>query len=341
MKKLYIFILIALHIFVCCSPNTAKHEVTNIDNNRLSAQVDSVLANHAFNGVVLIAKDTIPLYKSALGYADLEEKSQLKLEHQFVIGSISKQITAVLVMREFEKGNLVLEDKLGEYLTHLKQDWKDEVSIHHLLAHTHGISDINQPLDFEPGTQFQYSQLGYDLLAQVLEKKTGKTFLDLSSNLFDEYGLRNTFHPKSKNYKRLVKGYEISERGDLVYSSSSLQNYAAAGSFISNAEDLAKWNVLLHTGKLVSVNTLDLMKTRYATRKHPVFEEVEYGYGLIYKKNHKESQIGALGFAPGFALANYYHPASKISLVVLCNALEDRDDFKKVFEVHTELMKLM
>ncbi|MCE7054330.1 beta-lactamase family protein [Algoriphagus sp. AGSA1] len=101
---------------------------------------------------------------------------------QFVIGSISKQITSVLVLREYEKGNLSLNDKIATYLPSIDQSWSKSVTIHHLLTHTHGVVDVNQPLGFEPGAQFQYSQLGFasacyyyphaDLSLVVLENTT-------------------------------------------------------------------------------------------------------------------------------------------------------------------------
>ena len=87
-----------------------------------------------------------------------------------------------------------------------------------------------------------------------------------------EFGLYNTFHPNKKKYKHLVKGYEETENGILKFTNNSLYNYVPAGSFISNAPDLKKWNELLYSGKLVNQKTLDLMKTKYATRIHRFIE---------------------------------------------------------------------
>lgn len=307
----------------------------------LQSKIDSIVGESTFNGVILITKDTTAIYSNAIGYSDLENKTLIQWQDQFVIGSISKQITAVLILREYEKGNIKTEDKISQFLDDIHQAWANEVTIHHLLTHTHGITDLDKPLEFKPGSQFQYSQLGFELLAKILEKVTGKSFQDLSTQLFEKYELENTFHPDNKAYKNLVKGYEESENGILAYCSNSLDNYVPAGGFISTTQDLIKWNQLLHSGKLVNKATLDLMKTKYATRNHPIFDTVEYGYGLLFKEGEENTQIGALGYAPGFVSACYFYPQTNMNLVVLANTAHDLNDFKKTFEIHTQLMELI
>ena len=309
--------------------------------SELITKIDSIAVAHAFNGVILLTKDTTTIYSKAFGYSDLESKTPLNMESQFVIGSISKQITAVLVLREYEKGNLKLDDRIIQHLPDIEQPWAKAVSIHHLLVHTHGITDLNKPLEFEPGSQFDYSQLGYELLAQILEKTTGNTFHELASDLFSRYGLKNTYHPDAKNYTNLVKGYEEAEKGKLSFATNSLDNYAAAGSFISNAGDLNQWNELLYSGKLVREETLALMKTRYATRLHPVFDKIEYGYGLLFKEGENAIQIGAFGYAPGFVSACYRYPQSNMNLILLENTARKLDNFKETFRAQTEIMELL
>ncbi|MCG8331425.1 MAG: beta-lactamase family protein [Chitinophagales bacterium] len=307
----------------------------------LTVTIDSIIENNHFNGVALLIKDSTVVYSRSIGYSDIVQKTPIVFNDQFVIGSISKQITAVLVLREYEKGTLELNDKINQYLIKIDQPWSEEVTVHQLLTHTHGIVALDQPLEFKQGSQFQYSQLGFELLAQILEKVTDKSFKTLSSELFKQYGLDNTFHPLNNSYKRLVKGYEENEKGVFEFSTESLYNYVAAGSFISNAQDLSKWNQLLHTEKLVKNKTLALMKTRYATRIHPIFDTVEYGYGLLFKKGEENIQIGALGYAPGFVSASYFYPKTNMNLIILENTARDLNNFRNTFKVHTEIMELM
>lgn len=331
-------IIIAFLFLISCQANGQKKQDNYSD---LLLKIDSIISEQKFNGVILVSADSIEIYSKSIGFSDLENETKLDINDQFVIGSISKQITAVLILREYEKGNLELNDSIGKYLTQIKQPWTKEVTIHHLLTHTHGIVDLNKPLEFEQGSQFHYSQLGYELLAHILEKVTQKSFEQLSTALFENYGLKNTFHPNNKKYGHLVKGYEENENGILVFSANSLDNYVPAGSFISNAGDLKKWNENLYSGKLVTKETLKLMTAKYATRIHPIFETVEYGYGLLFKDGEQNIQVGALGYAPGFVSACYYYPQENLNLIILENTANNLDDFKQTFKVHTEIMELI
>lgn len=304
----------------------------------LSQYIDSVLTSNQFNGVALVAKGDEVVYAKVMGYADIDAQTKLKREDHFVIGSVSKQITAVLILRELEQGRIKLTDKLATYLPSLTQAWADEVDVHQLLTHTHGITDMEEPLAFEPGSTFAYSQLGYELLANILETVRKESFQDMSTEFFASHGLQHTFHPDQKERGSLVRGYVEGENGELTYTENSLRNYVPAGSFISNADDLITWNSLLHSGRLLSKETVELMRTRYATREHPIFDEVEYGYGLLFKDGEANRQIGALGYAPGFVSASYYYPQTDMHVVVLENVAKSLGDFKQTFQSHTAIM---
>ena len=114
----------------------------------IKKQIDSLISiktKKPFNGVILISQKGKTKYSKLYGYSDIDKKEPLKQNDQFVIGSISKQFTAVLVLREFDKGNLDLFTPIHKYLPELTQSWADTVTIHHLLVHMHGISDLNKP----------------------------------------------------------------------------------------------------------------------------------------------------------------------------------------------------
>jgi len=332
--KYCLFIAFLLSIFACTNGET------EFAHSTLPVSIDSILVKNQFNGVILVTKGAETIYQKAVGFSDITTKKPLKISDQFFIGSISKQITAVLILKEVEKGQIKLSDKVGDYLKEIDQLWASEITIHHLLTHTHGITDLKQPLAFEQGTKFQYSQLGYGLLANILEVVNGLSFEKISTNFFTKNGLKNTFHPENKNYKNLVKGYEEVD-SVLRFSENSLVKYVAAGGFISTVEDLNKWNHLLHTAQLVSKKTLALMKTKYATRKHPIFGEIDYGYGLLFKDGEQNMELGALGYVAGFPSACYFYPKSKINVIILENIALDLDNFKNTFKVHTEIMGLV
>ena len=273
--------------------------------NIINEQIDSLISTKStkpFNGVILISQKGKTKYSKIFGYSNIDKKESLKLNDQFVIGSISKQFTAVLVLREFDKGNIDLFVPIRQYIPELTQSWADTVTIHHLLTHLHGITQLDKPTTFKVGTQYSYSQIGYDLLSKIVEKTSRKSFAELSKNLFEECGMKNTFHPDIKGYNNLVIGYTENDNGKIEFETETFQNYVAAGSFISTAEDLNIWNKYFYSGKLLKRKTMKMLETKQngAVRNHPIFGITEYGYGITVDTKENILQFGQTGFAPGF-----------------------------------------
>ena len=103
----------------------------------ITKSIDTLLAvptKKPFNGIILVAQNETTLYSKVYGYSDIDNKTPLKIDDQFVIGSISKQITAVLVLREYEKGHLQLNVPIRKYLPEMPETWADSVTIHQLLT---------------------------------------------------------------------------------------------------------------------------------------------------------------------------------------------------------------
>jgi CubicO group peptidase (beta-lactamase class C family) len=318
--------------------------VTFGQHYNIDKQIDSLISaktTRPFNGIILISQNGKTKYSKLYGYSDIDKKEPLKLNDQFVIGSISKQFTAVLVLREFDKGNIELFKPISKYLPELTKSWADSVTTHHLLTHMHGITQLDKPTTFKVGTQYSYSQIGYDLLAKIVENTSEKTFAELSENLFEECGMKNTFHPDIKKYDDLVKGYTENEK--IEFETETFQNYAAAGSFISTTNDLNIWNSLFYNGKLLKSKTMKMLITKQkgAVRNHPIFGITEYGYGVTVDTKENILQFGQTGFAPGFVSMNFYFPKTETSVIVLENVAYETDDFKKTFYYHTEILKII
>jgi len=320
--------------------------VTFGQKNIIDEQIDSLISTKTtkpFNGVVLIAQKGKTKYSKIFGYSDIDKKEPLKLNNQFVIGSISKQFTTVLVLREFDKGNIDLFVPIRQYLPELTQSWADTVTIHHLLTHMHGITRLDEPTTFKVGIQYSYSQIGYDLLAKIVEKASRKSFAELSHKLFEDCGMKDTYHPDIKKYNQLVKGYTETESGLIEFETETFQNYVAAGSFISTVEDLNIWNNLFYNGKLLKSKTTKILKTKQigAVRNHPIFGITEYGYGITVDTKENILQYGQTGYAPGFISMNFYFPKTKTSVIVLANVAYETDDLKKTFYYHTEILEII
>lgn len=310
------------------------------------AAMDALLSAETkkpFNGIVFVSENGISKFSKTYGRPYFDKPSPFKFDDQFVVGSISKQFTAVLVLKEYEKGRVKLHIPIKTYLPDLAESWADTVTVHHLLTHMHGIIALDKPLTFKPGTQYAYSQIGYDLLAKITEKTSGKSFAEQSKHMFKKSKMYNTFHPGLKGYRNLVPGYTENEKGQIEPEGDTFENYVAAGSFISTAHDLVIWNKCLHEGKLLSGSTYKLMmnKQKGAVRNHPIFGVVEYGYGITVDTNDGILQLGQTGFCPGFVSMNFYFPKTKTSIIALENVVWDENNLKKTFGYHSELLKII
>jgi len=331
--RIFYFLLLLLCV------NNLSAQVSNLS----FVKIDSLIAsktNKPFNGIILIGNKGGIAYQKVYGLSDIYTGKELQIRDQFVVGSISKQFTAVLVLKEYEKGHVELDKPIHVYLPELTQSWADSVTIHHLLTHMHGVVALDKPTLFPVGTQYAYSQIGYDLLSQIVEKTSGKTFAEQSAELFGECDMKDTFHPETKEYTSLVKGYTENADGEIVFDETSFLNCAAAGSFISTAVDLLKWNTSFYGGKLLTKETMRFVTTEQdgAVRSHPIFGKTAYGYGITVDRANNLLQLGQTGFAPGFVSMNFYFPDSQTSVIVLENIVYDADNIQETFRYHTEIL---
>ncbi|WP_430402887.1 serine hydrolase [Fluviicola sp.] len=327
----YLTIAFALLFIANLSAQTQGKQVNETSNMleqpEIQHEIEALLkaqTHGSFSGIVLIKENDRFVYSKVQGYSDLENKIPLVANSQFVIGSVSKQFTAVIILLELEKGRCKLEDVISTYLPELQQSWKDSVTIYQLLTHTHGIVSIDKPLSFAPGTRMDYgngNDVGYYLLSKIIEKISGKSFADISMALFKKCGMNSTFHPDVKQYKNLVKGYTEQSDGTVLLENASFSPAPAAGAFISTVYDLCLWNEHLHQGKILKPETYQLMIRiqPHVVREHPVWGVTEYGLGLTVCKKEHILQLGQTGFAPGFISMNFYFPQTKTSVVVLQN----------------------
>ncbi|RAJ34359.1 serine hydrolase domain-containing protein [Pedobacter cryoconitis] len=307
-------------------------------------RLDSLLKvknNKPFNGIMLIASDGKIVYEHQEGSPIPGKKTPFNENDQFVIGSVSKQITAVLVLRELDKHNLNLQDPIKKYLPELTMPWADTVTIHQLLTHTHGITAVDEPLAYPAGSKFNYSAIGYQLLGKIVARTSGKPFSELSNELFLLCEMKNTFDPNLKKHQRLVNGYIEKEDKRLHLEKSPLDEFVPAATLISTARDLVLWNTALHTGKLLSAVTYQLMITPYSTRQHVFLGKTDYGYGPTITASDNLLQIGQTGYIPGFVSMDYYFPQTKTSIIMLENTAWDLNDLSKTFSYHLQTLKIL
>jgi D-alanyl-D-alanine carboxypeptidase len=312
----------------------------------LAMRIDSLLdasSQHPFNGIVYIGRGGKALYARRLGYGDMLRKTPFTAHPQFVIGSVTKQITAVVVLRACAAHLLDLHTPIHHYLPDLPMPWADTVTLHHLLNHTAGYEGRDKPVAFRPGAKFAYSNQGYGLLADIVAQVSGKSYEDLVMALYRRCHMRHATTPSHLKGNGLLTGYSRQPDGSLQAEPNTMKGAVlAAGLLMSSPEDIARWNDCLHAQrKLLTDQYYVLMTTPTSKRPHPIFGEVDYGYGLQMTQRDRIYEISHGGYVPGFVSVNFYYPATKTSLVVMENLDWMDPAFKESFYFEMAIRRIL
>lgn len=327
-----------LILFINCKSFAQK-------TNAYAAKIDSLIKTTAvrqFNGVILIAENGKTSYSKAYGFSNFDKKTVLHIDDQFEIMSNSKQIAAVLILKEVEKGTVDLQTPIKKYLPYLTQPWADSVTVHQLLNHTHGIVDVEKPLLFQPGTDFKYGNLSNILLGKIVAFSSKRTYSEMANELFRNLKMTNTFAYSKEKRNKVVSGHLNNENTFTVFNSTQIKEESIpADGIITTAKDLAIWNNKLHKGKILKPETYTLMTASTAFSQHDVFgkEKVGYGYGIRICENDKTKYIGHTGLGDGFASMNLYFPKKDLSVIVLENQMNEK--FELCYYFGTEIKKII
>lgn len=286
-----------------------------------------------FSGAVLAAKGDTIVISRGYGMADFELGVQNTTETKFHLGSLTKQFTAMAIMQLEEKGILSVNDTLSKYIKDYPDG--DKITIHQLLTHTSGIPDyINddetfagiarlyhpleeiiarfkyKPLEFKPGTQYDYSNSGYVLLSYIIQKVSGKKYDEyLKDNIFKTLGMDNTGYDDTKPLiKNRARGYLISSNRLLNADFFDRANLIGADGLYSTVVDLYTWDRALYTEKLVSKKTLDRIFSTYPPANN-------YGYG--WTVNNEE--ISHYGLMDGYFTCIYRNIEDETVIIILSN----------------------
>jgi len=266
----------------------------NGQSERISTILDEIDSKEHLSGVVLVGQDGQIIFQKAYGTANQSFGIKNNFDTKFLIGSLTKQFTAMLVMQHVETGQLNLDLPITTYLSDFRKETGDKVTIRHLLTHTHGIPNAEQTnrykpmtkeefvkrhcetnLEFTPGTQFKYSDIvGYYLLGIILEKATNKNFAKLlEQKILEPLGMKNTgYYSQEMIQKNFSTGYLQKENGfvNAPYWDIS-QSFSAAGVY-STVGDLFKWDNALRKTQLISEKGLNAIFTPYN-------DKIRYGFG--------------------------------------------------------------
>ena len=254
--------------------------------NRASASVDRSWREYPVPGwSIVVAQHGRIVFSKAVGLADIEKKRPARADTVYDMGSVSKANTAVAIMQLYEEGKVNPDDPIQKYVPSFP-DKGYKITIWNLLTHTSGIrhyhaSDFpgdentkpyhslaeaitifkDDPLLFKPGQFYSYSSYGINLLQGVAEKASGLPFEEyMRWYVWGPAGMKDTaFDVPGRSFAHRAKSYVRKDGKEVEFQNSDLTYKFASGGMVSTAEDLALLGIALLHGKLLKLQTLELM----------------------------------------------------------------------------------
>lgn len=285
-----------------------------------------------------IVRDGKIVREQAYGLANLEHQVPVKPATLFQAASIGKQFTAALVMLLVEDGKLGLDDPVARHLPNTPPAWKD-VTVRHLLTHTSGLADPGDkidlrkdytddemiaiagalPLDFQPGEDWAYSNVGYQLLGYLCTKVGGKFYGDqLRERIFAPLGMSARVISERDIVPHRAAGYELVD-GQVKNQEwvSPTMNATADGSLYVTAHDLALWDLALYGDKPLSARIRQASWTP-VTLKNGSTQPYGFGWSLEPVNGHR--RVWHNGRWQGFRSVIHRFVDDRLAVIVLANS---------------------
>jgi CubicO group peptidase (beta-lactamase class C family) len=274
---------------------------------------------HIPGAAIAVVKNGKVVKTAGYGLASVEFNVPTTTETVFEIGSVSKQITAAAIMLLVEDGKINLDDKISTILPNTPEAWKN-VTTRHLLTHTSGVKSYSsldgfelnrrlkrddfikllsvQPLDFETGSSYTYSNSGYSLLGYIIETVSGKSYWDFTrERIFTPLGMTKTADRDPKYIiKNRATGYEW-QNNQLAGRDYDLTDVFSAGAIVSTVGDLAKWDAALRGDTLLKkTSKMQMWTPAVLTDGKPY----PYGFGFRISDVRGHKLIAHSGQTAGF-----------------------------------------
>jgi CubicO group peptidase (beta-lactamase class C family) len=313
---------------------------------KLSGIMQTYHNYNMFDGAVLVAENGKVIYKDAFGLANREWNIPNKTDTKFMIGSVSKPLTATLMLIQVQKGLIGLDKTIEDYLPEFKNKPAAKVTIRQLLGHKSGMPNydiikdffprisrqnftredyikiyMDSVLSFKPDSGWAYSSWGYFTLGYIMEKVTGKSYSQLMrEDIFSKLQMNNSgsyYH--TQIVPNRATGYDYSFGGYTSADFRDQSNTMGTGDIYSSVEDLFKFHLSISNHTLLNKELIDEMLSPGKLQYN------NYGFGWfnqIFKYTDTDS-IKAnfhLGMTEGFISFVLRIPATNSFVVILCNS---------------------
>ncbi|MBB3880009.1 serine hydrolase domain-containing protein [Sphingomonas pseudosanguinis] len=332
--------LLAAIAFIAPAPLLAQ-ALTPAETRTIDALVAKTLADTGVpSASIAVVRGGKTVLAKAYGKQFEGQKGPADPTLPYQIASVSKQFTAAAIQLLADEGKLSLDDTVNKYIPGITGG--DTITIRQLLSHTSGLRDYwpqdysfkamatpttpqgivdrwaKAPLDFAPGTQWQYSNTGYVVAGMIVEKVSGQPLLDfLQAHVFRRLGIRALDQDKAVG-PGFPQGYLRHALGPVRVETPAAPGWLyAAGELAMSPQDLAKWDI-------ARMNRTLLPAKLWAEQETPVnlTSGASTGYGLGVGIGVKDGRriVEHSGEAVGFLTENIVYPEDKAAIVVAVNA---------------------
>jgi CubicO group peptidase (beta-lactamase class C family) len=332
----------AIVLLTCCPAAAARAQ------QPAPAQIDALFARYDRAGSPGCALGVIQggrlVYQRGYGAANLDYAIANSPEMVYYVGSVSKQFTAAAIALLAEEGRVSLDDDVRRHIPELP-DYGRTMTIRHLVHHTSGLRDIytlmslagirledvmtneealalitrQRELNFLPGDDYLYSNTGYWLLGQIIERVTGETLRQYADRrIFQPLGMTDThFHddPRAPIRNRVVSYGGDADGGFRISYIANFDKVGAGGLYTTLA-DLAKWDSNFYTPQIGEAGFLPTLHTRGALNSG---DTLAYAFGINVQQRRGLDIVRHSGSLMGFRADFVRYPAERFSAIVLCN----------------------
>jgi CubicO group peptidase (beta-lactamase class C family) len=316
------------------------------------AYVEKLAAADAFSGTVLIARGDTLVYQGAFGLASRGFQVPNRLDTKFNLGSMNKMFTAVAIAQLVEAGKLSFQDKVGKLLPdYPNKAVAEKVTVHQLLTHTSGLGSffnekyeaadksrlrdvkdflplfVDEPLEFEPGARWRYSNSGFLLLGALIEKASGQSYFDyVREHIYKPAGMTNSdCYELDREPQNLAVGYTRQGPGGQQSPKRDWNNLflhvvkgGPAGGGYSTVEDLWRFSQALQGNKLLGAKATQFVMTGKA-QPNPEDKDSRYAYGFFDEQVRGARIIGHGGGFSGINSQLDIYPGKGYTVVVMSN----------------------
>ena len=332
-------------IFFICFV-VSQRSFSQIKKTKLSETMQAYHNYNMFDGAVLVAENGKVIYKEAFGLANREWNIPNKTDTKFMIGSVSKPLTATLMLIQVQKGLIGLDKTIEDYLPEFKNKPAAKVTIRQLLGHKSGMPNydiikdffprisrqnftredyvkiyMDSALSFKPDSGWAYSSWGYFTLGYIMEKVTGKSYSQLmKDDIFSKLQMNNSgsyYH--TQIIPNRATGYDYDFGGFTSSDFRDQSNTMGTGDIYSTVEDLFKFHLSITNHTLLNKELIDAMLSPGRLQYN------NYGFGWfnqIFKYTETDSiKVNFhLGSTNGFISFALRIPATNSFIVFLCNS---------------------